>query len=131
MSRLMRSCMAPTTIRDRLVTNKPLFIDTWGWTAMSHRREPRFSEIARYYQEIRSKQVPTYTSDYVLDEFISLIFARETYNYARQFMEAVLASVEGGQLNIERVSPSRFHAAWELRKRFQDKPRISFTDLTS
>ena len=32
---------------------------------------------------------------------------------------------------VERVTSDRFGAAWELRKRFQDKPRISFTDLTS
>jgi predicted nucleic acid-binding protein len=36
-----------------------------------------------------------------------------------------------GRLAIERVTSERFTAAWELRKRFQDKPKISFTDLTS
>jgi predicted nucleic acid-binding protein len=32
---------------------------------------------------------------------------------------------------IERITPERFHAAWQLRLRYRDKPRISFTDLTS
>jgi predicted nucleic acid-binding protein len=67
----------------------------------------------------------------VLDESISLIFKRETYNNAHQFVQAVLASAEKGQLKVERVDSSRFLAAWELRKRYHDKPRISFTDLTS
>ena len=33
--------------------------------------------------------------------------------------------------HLERVTPDRFSAAWELRKRFQDKPTVPFTDLTS
>jgi predicted nucleic acid-binding protein len=32
---------------------------------------------------------------------------------------------------MERVTSERFATAWELRKQFQDKPGISFTDLTS
>jgi predicted nucleic acid-binding protein len=32
---------------------------------------------------------------------------------------------------MERVISERFAMAWELRKQFQDKPGISFTDLTS
>ncbi len=27
--------------------------------------------------------------------------------------------------------PDRFASAWRLRKRLQDKPKVSFTDLTS
>ncbi|HED03407.1 MAG TPA: PIN domain-containing protein [Candidatus Fraserbacteria bacterium] len=34
-------------------------------------------------------------------------------------------------MRVERVTADRFSAAWELRKRFQDKPLISFTDLLS
>ena len=29
------------------------------------------------------------------------------------------------------LTPERFSAAWRLRLRYHDKPRISFTDLTS
>jgi predicted nucleic acid-binding protein len=32
---------------------------------------------------------------------------------------------------IERVDPDRFDKAWNLRLRYKDKPRVSFTDLTS
>ena len=34
-------------------------------------------------------------------------------------------------MDIERVTPERFQAAWQLRLRYRDKPRISFADLTS
>ena len=35
------------------------------------------------------------------------------------------------QMKLERITEARFKAAWSLRKRYQDKPDISFTDLTS
>ena len=34
-------------------------------------------------------------------------------------------------LTIERITSARFASTWLLRKKFQDKTRISFTDLTS
>jgi predicted nucleic acid-binding protein len=34
-------------------------------------------------------------------------------------------------VDIEHVTPERFSRAWRLRLRYRDKPRISFTDLTS
>lgn len=123
--------MAHSRIVERKVANNAIFIDTWGWVAMAYRQEPRFSEITRYYRDISNKQIPIHTSDYVLDEFISTIFSRENFNYANRFVEAVLEAGDGGRLHIERVSSDRFSAAWELRKRYHDKPPISFTDLTS
>jgi len=32
---------------------------------------------------------------------------------------------------MERVSEDRFSSAWALRKKYRDKPEISFTDFTS
>lgn len=114
-----------------MVASNAIFIDTWAWVTMSSSREPRFHEILAFYQEINKRAVPLYTSDYVLDEFISLIFSREPYSHARGFVEALFESAGTKLLQIERVDAARFLATWELRKRYQDKPRISFTDLTS
>jgi predicted nucleic acid-binding protein len=36
-----------------------------------------------------------------------------------------------GYLQIQWVTPERFERAKELRLKYQDKPKISFTDLTS
>ena len=72
-----------------------------------------------------------YTSDYVLDEFLTLIFKRETFVHAVEFTHGLLATAANGLPQVQRVDSDRFLAAWELRKRYHDKPRISFTDLTS
>ena len=71
------------------------------------------------------------TSDYVLDELITLLFRRESYDEAVRFLDGLLADSARGTLQIQRLTTERFQAALELRKRFRDKPDISFTDLTT
>jgi len=115
----------------KTVSPEAVFVDTWGWMALGHRREPRHAEVARLYQELRDQDIPLYTSDYVLDELITLLFRREVFEEAARFVEGILAASARDQLQIARVTPDHFAAAWRLRRRFQDKPTISFTDLTS
>jgi len=108
-----------------------VLIDTWGWLALGHRRDPRHQEIKALYQRLREDGTRLYTTDYVLDEVLTLIFRRESFAEAVNLMEGIFQASQEGRLAMERVTSDRFTAAWELRKRFQDKPKISFTDLTS
>lgn len=111
--------------------SEAIFVDTWGWMALGHRQDPRHPEVKRLYQELRHQRGSLYTSDYVLDETITLVFRREVRAEAVRFVEGLFAAGTLGHLRVERVTSDRFSAAWQLRKRFQDKPGISFTDLTS
>jgi uncharacterized protein len=108
-----------------------VFVDTWGWIALGYRQETRHSDVKVLYQRLRRERVAVYTSDYVIDELVTLLYRREDYDTATRFVEAVLGAESLGHLAIERITPDRFAAAWQLRKRFRDKPRVSFTDLTS
>jgi uncharacterized protein len=108
-----------------------IFIDTWGWLALGHRRDDRHSEVENLYQSLQQQGARLYTSDYVLDEVLTLLFRREVFDEAVGFMEGIFQSRQEGRLAIERMTSERFTAAWALRKRFQDKPKISFTNLTS
>lgn len=108
-----------------------VFIDTWGWTELGHRRATRHDEVRRFYQSLVRQRVAIVTTDYVLDETITLLFRREVFDEAVRFLEAILSAAEQGWLVIERITSERFTRAWSLRKRFQDKPTISFTDLAS
>jgi uncharacterized protein len=110
---------------------RALFIDTWGWVALGHRRDSKHQEVNELYRTLRVQKRPIYTSDYVLDETITLIFRREVYADALQFITGVLKSADQKFITIERISAERFQEAWKLRQSFQDKPHISFTDLTS
>lgn len=109
----------------------PVFIDTWGWIALGHRKDPRHDEAAEYYRTLRSEGERVYTSDYVLDEVITLIFRRESFDEAARFVNGIIAAARMGYISVERITPERFAAAWDLRVRLKDKARISFTDLTS
>lgn len=110
---------------------RSLFIDTWGWLALGHRRDNYHQIVKKIYQQVRQNKVPLYTSDYVLDELTRLLFQREIFQEAVTFVEGILQSAEIKILSVEHVSAARFLSAWHLRKQFQDKPRISFTDFTS
>jgi predicted nucleic acid-binding protein len=72
-----------------------------------------------------------YTSDFVLDETFTLLFRRLPFNAARESMDLLTASLEEGSLVSIPINGPRFKAAQQLRLRYQDKPAISFTDLTS
>jgi predicted nucleic acid-binding protein len=71
------------------------------------------------------------TTDYILDETTTRLFAGTPFPQARQFVEGIFEASREGLLDIEHVTPERFAEAWLLRLRYSDKPRISFTDFTS
>jgi predicted nucleic acid-binding protein len=105
-----------------------LFVDTWGWLALADRSEVHHKWAAKFYAERSRRTGRILTSSFVLDEFLSLLFARRSFAEASRFAKALLASPF---VTVEHVTRERFDAAFELRLRFSDKPKISFTDLTS
>jgi predicted nucleic acid-binding protein len=113
------------------VISGPLFIDTWGWVALGHRKDSKHDQVNQLYRTLRSKNIRIYTSDYVLDETITLLFRRENREEAVRFISGIMKSAEQNSTILERVTPERFLAAWHLRLRFLDKPEISFTDMTT
>lgn len=95
------------------------------------RRESRHQEVVSYYRDLRLHQGVAYTSDYVLDETITLLFRRLPFTTARESLESIQQAIGEGYLILEQITPSRFEEAIDLRLKFQDKPRISFTDFVS
>jgi len=107
-----------------------VFIDTWGWVVIHNKREPRHSEVDALYRKCRLNGGSIYTTDYVLDETFTLLFRRLPLSLAEESVLLLDEAIRQGYLNLEWVSPERFEEAKELRSRFRDKPKISFTDLT-
>ena len=114
----------------RSTPSEPLFLDTWGWLVIADSKDPLHDSAVA---ERRSRALPGHlvTTDYVLDEAFTRLFARSSFDLARRFSDALLASEPAGILKIERINRERFEAAYRLRNRYRDKPGISFTDLTS
>ncbi len=112
-------------------SNKPIFVDAWAWLALANRKDAYHEFANKGYAEIRAAGYRLVTSDYVLDEVITALFRSVAYGSAIRFIESLFSMVKDKQLKLERITEPRFEAAWLLGKRYQDKPDISFTDLTS
>jgi predicted nucleic acid-binding protein len=111
------------------IRDDALFIDTWGWLALADAKDPAHSRaVAERRMRATGRLV---TTDYVLDETFTRLFARCGFSVARQFSSAVLEAASKRQLVLERITPPRFDAAYQMRLRYRDKPEISFTDVTS
>jgi predicted nucleic acid-binding protein len=108
-----------------------IFVDTWGWVALGHKKDSHHQDVVRFYREAAKRKAEIVSSDFVLDELITLLFRRENSTEALEFIEGLLSSASLGYIMIETISSDRFNQAWDLRRRFKDAPFISFTDLTS
>ena len=75
-----------------------VLIDTWGWLALGHRRDPRHQEVKAFYQHLQEEGARLYTTDYVLDEVTTLLFRRESFEEAVSFMEGIFQASQEGRL---------------------------------
>ena len=111
--------------------NKYIFVDAWAWLALSNRKDMHHEITKKGYGEMKTDGYRMVTSDYVLDEVITALFKNVVFSNAMEFIESLFAAIKDNQIKLERINETRFKTAWSLRKKYQDKPDISFTDLTS
>jgi len=110
---------------------KSIFIDTWVGSTFSTVRKAITSKSASFiisYGAIKPKLSRRIT---YLDEVYTLLFKRLPADFALKAVEAISDAIDNGYLDLVWMIPGRFVAAQKLRLKFQDKPDISFTDLTS
>lgn len=110
---------------------EPLFVDTWGWLALADSSEAAHANVASYFRETIESGRKTYTTDFVLDETITLLYSRLKPESARRMMDRLLSWNDVGVVNVILIDEALFEHTISLRRRYQDKPRISFTDLSS
>ena len=108
-----------------------LVVDTWGWLALADDGEPRHTAVRGLLTEVWTQGGFAITTDYILDETITLVFRRLPFARAKRFLATIDRGEQDDSLHIERIAPERFARATALRLRFRDKPLISFTDFTT
>lgn len=106
---------------------RTLFIDTSGWCAVYDRSDTNHQKALAFWREITGTTGTLFTSDYVLDETLTLLRLRLGHRDAVEFGRAVLASEV---VKVVPVSAKTWQEAWELFVKFRDKD-FSFTDCTS
>src|SRR5439155_17194481 len=65
--------------KDDTVTPAKVWVDTWAWLAAGYRGDAHHLRVDAYWKQLQAAGTRFYTSDYVLDELINLLFRRETY----------------------------------------------------
>jgi predicted nucleic acid-binding protein len=105
-----------------------LFVDTWGWLVLEDSRDLSHQAASRTYAEAARMSGNVFTSKFVLDETITLLFRRRPFEEAARFIKGLLTSPS---IEVEEITADRFRQAYDLRLAFRDKPDISFTNLTT
>ncbi len=112
-------------------TSNLIFIDTWAWLALANRKDTYHERANKYYFKTKKEKYLLITSDYVLDEVITALFINVAFDSAVKFVESLFTMIKDGQLGLEKITDKGFKEAWALRKKYADKPDVSFTDLTT
>jgi len=106
---------------------KGLFVDTGGWMACADAADPAHARAAAARDAALETGLALVTTDFVVDETLTLLRLRLGLAAA----EAWWRQVDGSsRLRWERISVERFDKARQLFFRYRDK-RFSFTDCTS
>lgn len=108
-----------------------LFVDSWGWIVLANQNEDLFLAVRDLYQREVREGHQMVTSDYVLDEVLTFLFAKAPPALASKYAKELFSSIHLGHVQLERIHPERFEKAWKMRLKYQDHPKISFTDFTS
>ena len=102
----------------------PVFVDTGAWFAYFVRRDP---DHAAAIQWMKTNRFLLLTTDFVLDELLTLLKLRESYAVAVAVGNTLL---DRSITKIERISEGDFARAWTIFEQYKDK-EWSFTDCTS
>jgi len=104
-----------------------LFIDTGGWVALVDTRDPAHQPARQARDGCLKRGGVMVSTDYVLDETLTLLRARLGLAVAKRWWEQADAST---RLRWERIDPPRAQKALAVFFRWEDK-EFSFTDCTS
>lgn|SRR6185436_13063580 len=106
---------------------KALFVDTAGWMMLADAAEPKHAAAKRVRDQWLEKSGVLVSSDYVLDEILTLLRFRLGLTAAESWWRTVESSP---RVVWEWIDPARSEKAREWFFRWKDK-EFSHTDCTS
>ncbi|KOR32093.1 hypothetical protein TI05_09445 [Achromatium sp. WMS3] len=101
-----------------------IFVDTGAWYAVMVRKD-RDHKAAKGF--IQNNIQPLITSDYIMDETVTLLLSRVGYSYAIQFLDMLQISQK---VQLVYLTPTQIAATATLFRERADK-EWSFTDCSS
>ena len=103
-----------------------VFIDTGAFHALANKSDSLHELVVAVYQDIVDRNAALYTSNYVIDETVTLIRARVSHKAAVVFMN----SFDLSRIKLLRVTDVDERSAKQIFITYKDK-EFSFTDCTS
>ena len=101
-----------------------IFVDTSAWSAFCVSADPNHLASVQW---MSGNEEPLLTTDYVIDETLTLLRARNPSQYAFEFGKEAFAE---SAFVIHYLRRSEVLEAWNVFRKFSDKG-WSFTDCTS
>jgi predicted nucleic acid-binding protein len=101
-----------------------IFVDSGGWFALVVPSDPSHSRVQTVVDNASDS---LFTTDYIVDETLTLLRARGEYHRA---IELGSHFFEGGLTTLHRITDAELLRAWQIFRDFSDKG-WSFTDCTS
>jgi uncharacterized protein len=104
-----------------------VFMDTAGFLALWDAADEHHGRALRLQDELARNSHRFLTTDYVIDETVTLLLVRHSHSAAADFLRTATTSES---LHLQWVTSDRFHAAADFFTRHDDK-EWSFTDCVS
>lgn len=101
-----------------------ILVDTGAWFALSVPSDPDHQAAKTF---VESNREPMFTTDYIVDELLTLFRFRRQAQRADQWLDHVLGA---GGIDLVRITTADFERAIAIYRAYADK-LWSFTDCTS
>lgn len=101
-----------------------IFVDTGAWFAAFVPTDPDHAQAVRW---LKQNCAPLVTTDYVVDELLTLLLVRGERQRALRLGDALF---DGALAELHWLARDEVYAAWQTYRQFTDKG-WSFTDCTS
>ena len=104
-----------------------VFMDSAGFLALWDGADEHHESALRLQADLVRKRRRFMTTEYVVDEIVTLLLVRHSHEAAVDFLDTIERSES---LRLEWIGPDRFRAAASLFRKHSDK-EWSFTDCVS
>lgn len=104
-----------------------VFVDTSAWLALADKSDQYQNDAIARLKAIKDKRIILVTSDYIVDESITIVRFRVSHDAALKFGESLFTS---RIINLISIEDHDRIAAWNYFKKYSDK-KFSYTDCTS
>lgn len=112
-----------------MMLNK-VFVDSGGWIACIDDKDKHYKYAISYFHELRDKNIPLFTSNYVMSETITWVKYNLGHDKAIKAMQLWEKAEKNNLLTVYWVDKNVVNDAWQIFKKYKDH-QLSFADCTS